>query len=77
MFSLKQAKRHAQNMASLHKEPWVVGLTPDTAQCNQPGFDTFNEGRFIAIRSAEMEDYAAGGMTFPRTSGELIQFNPT
>jgi len=65
MMTLKQAIRHANKMMAGQRVQWIVGMTPANAPCNQAPANTFNEGRWVAIRGDERADYAAGGMTFP------------
>lgn len=77
MWDLRRAKRHAVAMAKLHREPWIVFITPASAPCNHGAAAIYNTGRFLACRLSERADYAAGGATFPRIGGkELIAFPP-
>ncbi len=64
MMSLKQAKRHAVSMMKIHQVPWLVFKTPDSALCNQPGYNLHNKGRYCACRASERSDYEDGGAEF-------------
>lgn len=76
MFTLKQAKRHAQQMADLHREPWVVFITPANAPCNHGPAAIYNTGRFLACRMSERDEYEAGGARFPKMGGAEIVLAP-
>jgi hypothetical protein len=65
MMNLKQAIKYAQNMESIHKEPWLIFITPSAAAINQYPGNVHNTGRFACCRESEREDYAAGGAVFP------------
>lgn len=76
MMNLKAAKRYAKQMATINGEPWIVFITPADAPCNQPGFSTYNEGRFAACPEAEKQVYMAGGASFPSIQGRHLVFQP-
>ena len=65
MMTLKKAIKHAEQMETLHGEPWLVFITPAGAPCNHGAAALFNEGRFACCRASERDDYAAGGAQFP------------
>ena len=78
MWTLKEAKRHAKNMAKLHREPWIVFITPADAQCNRGPLSIYNTGRFLACALSERAEYEAGGAFFPKiSSGEIIAHPPS
>lgn len=76
MFDLKKAKRHAQQMADLHGEPWLVFITPASAACNHGAAAIYNTGRFLACRASERDEYEAGGAAFPKIDGQEMVFKP-
>ena len=64
MYSLVQAKALANQYAELHGEPWAIFKTPTDATCNRPGFNLYNQGRYMVCRASERAEYEAGGAKF-------------
>jgi hypothetical protein len=64
MYSLAQAKRLANIYAEDTGEEWAIFKTPENAMCNQPGFNTYNSGRYALCRASERAEYEAGGAKF-------------
>ena len=64
MYTLKQAKAYAANLAAIHKEPWLVFKTPATAKVNQYPANIYNKGRYLACKASERAEYESGGCEF-------------
>lgn len=61
MYTLKQARAYAANLAVFHREPWsVIQTHPDAAINKYPG-NAMNRGTFIACKASELSEYIAGG----------------
>ena len=64
MYSLKQAKNYAQNIADLKREPWQVFKVPANAPAMRYPGNVHNTGVYLAAAVSDRADYEAGGAVF-------------
>lgn len=67
MYTLKQARIYAANLALLHNEPWDVIRTHPLAKINSKPANLFNTGNYVACAHKELVEYVAGGCEFVET----------